>query len=302
VEWISDVLLPGAMFGLMFGMGLTLSLRDFRNIALAPTATVLGTLLQLVAMPAAGIGIALASGLPPLLAAGLVVIAACPGGMFSNMYVHLGRANTALSITLTATATMATLFTLPLWLRVILDQVGDGAIDVEVPVLETALRLGGLTVLPVLVGMAVRSRRPGAHGAEKWLSRGSALVIVGAMVVDGMQRPELPIAEFQQSLLPAIWLAAAAVVLGLGGPVLLRLPSRDAATIGVELVVKNMLLGLVLARQSLDFEATIPIFAFATFQTPIGVLVLVGWRVLARYGVVAGPLVPPSPASVHLDR
>ena len=51
----------------------------------------------------------------------------------------------------------------------------------------------------------------------------------------------------------------------------------------------TVLLGVVLARQSLAFDAMIPIFAFSLFQTPIGVLLLVGWRVLARYGFVAAP-------------
>jgi predicted Na+-dependent transporter len=66
--------------------------------------------------------------------------------------------------------------------------------------------------------------------------------------------------------------------IGIGIPMLLRLSGRDAATIGVEVVVKNSLLGLVLARASLDFEATLPILAFATLQTPLGIAVLAIWR------------------------
>jgi hypothetical protein len=57
---------------------------------------------------------------------------------------------------------------------------------------------------------------------------------------------------------------------------------RDAVTITVELLVKNGLLGLVLARQSLSFDATIPILAFITLQTPIAIAVLVAWRLLER--------------------
>ena len=277
------------MFALMFGMGLSLTIGDFRRIALAPVSTLLGTVLQLIAMPVIGIALAHVYGLPPLLAAGLVVVAACPGGMFSNLYVYIARANSALSVTLTATATMVTLFTLPLWVQRTLAAAGE---DIVIPIGATALQLAGLTVLPVIIGMSVRSRWPGALRFEKWFSRIGAVVIVVIMVYDGAQQPELPLAEFQQVLAPTLWFAVAALVLGLVVPLVFGLATRDAVTIGVELVVKNLLLGVVLAREALTFEALIPILAFSFFQTPIGVMLLVGWRLLARSGLVAGPEPP----------
>ena len=287
--WISDILVPLAMFGLMFGMGLTLTLADFRRIAAAPSATIVGTILQLVVMPLIGVGLALYFELPPVLAAGLVVIAACPGGMFSNMYVHIARANTALSVTLTASATMITLISLPLWVGAILSSVSDESSSLAMPVLDTALELGGLTVLPVALGMLARSQRPDLLRLEKWLARGSALVIVGAMVWLGGQREELPITAAQLSLAPVMGLALAAVVLGLTVPSLFRLSMRDSVTIGVELIVKNSLLGIVLAERSLGFEAVIPIVLFSIVQTPAGILILVIWRTLARRGFVEPP-------------
>jgi BASS family bile acid:Na+ symporter len=270
------------MFGLMLGMGLTLSVEDFRRIALAPTATLLGTLLQLVGMPLAGLALALAYGLPPLLAAGLVIVAACPGGLFSNMYVHLAGGNTALSITLTASATMVTLFTLPVWVHLALAAVGGGETSVDVPVLGSALRLSGLTVLPIACGMLLRYRVPGLLRFEKWLARVSAVLIVVGVTADALGQPDPPIAQFRQSLPPALWLLAVAAAFGLLVPRLLRLGMRDAVTITVELLVKNGLLGLVLARQSLAFDATVPILAFITFQTPVAIAVLVVWRLLER--------------------
>lgn len=280
------------MFALMFGMGLTLSVGDFRRIARAPLATFLGTLLQLVGMPIVGLALARIFDLPPLLAAGLVLMAACPGGMFSNLYVYFARANGALSVTLTATATMATLFTLPLWVQLSLSGSEGPAGEIIIPIGATALQLAGLTVLPVIIGMSVRSRWPGALRFEKWFSRIGAVVIVVIMVYDGAQQPELPLAEFQQVLAPTLLFAVAALVLGLVVPLVFGLATRDAVTIGVELVVKNLLLGVVLAREALTFEALIPILAFSFFQTPIGVMLLVGWRLLARSGLVAGPEPP----------
>lgn len=277
-SWILDVLLRGGMFALMSGMGITLSLGDFRRIAEAPTATIVGTVLQLLVVPLAGLGIAIAFELPALLAAGLVIIAACPGGMFSNVYVHVARANTALSITLTASATVVTLFTLPLWARAVLVATDGADASMQMPVLDTALGLGSLTVIPIALGMAARAHWPGIRSLEKWLTRSGVLAIVIAFTWDASTREDLPVALFQQSFLPVVCLLAAMLVIGLGVPLLFGLSSRDTATIGVEVVVKNSLLGLVLSRASLDFDATLPIIAFATLQTPLGIAVLAVWR------------------------
>jgi BASS family bile acid:Na+ symporter len=295
----SDILVGGSMFALMFGMGLTLTAADFRRIMETPRPTIVGTLLQLMVMPLIGLAIARAYSLPPLLTAGLMVLAACPGGMFSNMYVHVARGHTALSITLTATATLVTLFTLPLWVRFALVGVSEPGTTIEMPVLDTALQLGTLTVLPVALGMWMRSRRPESVDWEKRLSISAMVMIFVGVTIDGLDRPDPPMAEFVQSIEPVAWFVAAALVIGTLIPALFRISARDGVTIAVELVVKNTLLGIVLVSQALDFEAIVPILVFMMFQTPAGILLLVGWRMLARFGYLEAL---PSPPSESQDR
>ncbi|MBW2424135.1 MAG: bile acid:sodium symporter family protein [Deltaproteobacteria bacterium] len=268
-----------AMFSLMFGMGLTLTIADFQRVTRTPTATIVGTILQLIAMPLVGIALARFFELPPLLAAGLIVVAACPGGMFSNIFVHIARGHTALSITLTATATIVTLFTMPLWVRVRSGGPVSASETIEMPVLDTALQLGMLTVLPVLLGMVTRHRWPTTLAWEKPLSRVGALAIIVTVVLETGGRPELPVEEFRLSVLPVSCLIGAAVVLGIGIPLLFRLSTRDAVTIATELVVKNGLLGMVLVSRALDYEAVIPVLIFALAQAPVGILLLAGWRI-----------------------
>ena len=275
---IVEVLLPAGMVGLMCGMGLSLSAEDFRRVAETPRASLLGTGLQLLVVPLIGLGIALGFGLPRPLAAGLVIIAACPGGLFSNVFVHVARANTALSITLTAGATAVTLFTLPLWVQAILLATDDAGSALSMPLLQTALDLGGLTVLPIALGMGVRSRWPAAASYERWLTRIGVVVISFAFVWDALHREEIPIVLLQQAIFPVVCLIAASGVIGLGAPRVLGLSTRDSVTIGVEVVVKNTLLGLVVARGSLGFDATLPVLAFASIQVPLGVGLLAAWR------------------------
>ena len=290
---IADLIVSGAMFSLMFAMGLTLTADDFRRIARAPRPTIVGTILQLIAMPLIGITLARIYELPPLLTAGLVVLAACPGGMFSNMFVHIARGHTALSITLTATATLVTLFTMPLWVRFSLAGASGANDAVQMPILETALQLGALTILPIGLGMLTRSRRPSSVRWETWLSRIAFVVICLAVGIDGMDRPDPPTAEFRASVAPVAWYTLAVLAMGILVPIAFGIRARDGVTIAVELVVKNTLLGIVLLTQTLDFVAIVPILIYMVIQTPAGVLLLVGWRILARRGYVAAiPTLP----------
>jgi len=274
-------LVPAGMFGVMLGMGLTLDLDDFRRIVRMPGATLVGTLLQLVAMPLVGLLLARAFALEPLLAAGLVVVAACPGGVMSNVLVHLAKADTALSITLTASATMVTLFTIPLWVQAAVYGMGDAAAEISMPVLETAWTLGMFTVVPVGVGMVLRYGVPNLVPFEAWLTRVCALVIVVALTVEGVQRDELPLDALAASWTPALLLLVAALLLGITVPLLLRLGTRDAATIAVELCIKNAVLGLFVTVQSLgSLVAAVPIAVLMTFQVPAAIVVLVLFRLV----------------------
>jgi BASS family bile acid:Na+ symporter len=286
VGW-SELLLGMSMFTLMLGMGLTLQGDDFRRIATSPRATLVGTVLQLLVMPIVGMAIARFFGLSQVLSSGIVVLAACPGGMFSNMMVHLARGNTALSVTLTATATLVTLFTLPLWVRFSLSLFAvDGTAPVDMPVIDTALRLGMLTILPIAIGMGSRVRWPELAGREQPLTWIGVTGIVVAVTMQAVERPALPIDEILTSIPPALAFAVAAMVIGVAIPLLLRIPPRETITIAVEMVVKNTLLGMVLVGQALEFEAILPILAFGIFQTPGGLLLLVGWRTLEKRGVL----------------
>lgn len=96
------ILLPLALIFIMFGMGMSLTVADFRRVALSPRATVLGLCCQLIGLPVLAFALVWLFRLPGDLAVGLMILAACPGGPTSNMITHLCRGDTALSVTLTA--------------------------------------------------------------------------------------------------------------------------------------------------------------------------------------------------------
>src|SRR5262245_43107746 len=98
----------------MLGLGLSLSLADFRRVIVYPRAVIVGLLCQTLLLPAICYAVARGFGLAPELAVGLMLLSASPGGATANLYSHLARGDVALNITLTATNSVLSIFTLPL--------------------------------------------------------------------------------------------------------------------------------------------------------------------------------------------
>lgn len=251
-----EIGLPIALFIIMVGIGLTLTVADFRREARAPKGMVVVALAQLTLMPALGFGIAALLGLPPAIAVGLVICAACPGGTTSNLVAFLARANVALSITVTVIASIVTVLTLPLyanlaiaWQPTALDA------DVVVPLGRTIALLAGIILVPVALGMAVRRRSPRlADRLEAQVARFGAVVLL--LLIAGIaysvrdQFVELTLAAGPSALL----LNLGGIGMGYAVATVAGLPSADRLTSAVELGVKNTTLGLLIALTIIQSE------------------------------------------------
>ncbi|MEE3118754.1 MAG: bile acid:sodium symporter, partial [Pseudomonadota bacterium] len=154
--------LPVSLFIIMVGIGLTLTLRDFGQVTRNPRSIVVGTVAQILLMPLVAFGIAATLGLAPALAVGLVIIAACPGGTTSNLFVLLARGHIALSILLTVSASLITIVTLPFFTNYALQMYFGEAANISLPVGKTIAMLVVIVLLPVSLGMFIRTRAPAA--------------------------------------------------------------------------------------------------------------------------------------------
>ena len=110
---LTSIFLPLALGIIMLGLGLSLTLDDFKRVVLYPKAILIGLVCQMILLPIICFVIALTFGLPPELAVGLMLLAASPGGATANLYSHLSKGDVALNISLTAVNSLLTLFTLP---------------------------------------------------------------------------------------------------------------------------------------------------------------------------------------------
>ncbi len=272
IETVVTTVVPFFMFTLMFGMGLSLTTADFKRVLIFPKATLIGLSLQLMILPAIGFALAYTFELSAMIAVGLVAIAACPGGSTSNMVVHMGKGDTALSITLTATATAVTLFTLPVWINYTLAFFGGAETSVEMPILRTAAQLSLFTVVPVALGMFMRNFSPKLATKEAIISKISTLAVIIAFLSAGFVEGERILGGAGVVVIPALLFVLSAVVLGYTVPRLSGVNKKDSSTIAVETTLKNVLLSLFLATNSLNsMEA-----AYAT-----GVLMMVMMPVAA---------------------
>src|SRR6478735_7311513 len=111
---LTTVALPLALGIIMFGLGLSLTVDDFRRVAKAPRAVAVALGAQLLLLPLVCFGLVIALDLDPLLAVGMMLLAASPGGTTANLFSHLFRGDVALNITLTAVNSVIAVVTLPL--------------------------------------------------------------------------------------------------------------------------------------------------------------------------------------------
>jgi bile acid:Na+ symporter, BASS family len=275
-----EIGLPVALFVIMVGIGLTLTTEDFRREGRQPRSAVIGSLGQLLVMPALGFLIAALLALPPALAVGLVIVAACPGGTTSNLVAYLCRANVALSIVLTVVASLVTIVTLPIAANLALAwQPAASDVAISVPVPRTVALLIGIVLVPVALGMTVRRKAPArAASLETFVSAFGAIVLVALIVGIAISVRD----EFWELLAAAgpavVLLNLAGIAAGLGLGVLARVPKGDRLTFGVELGIKNSTLGILIAATVIGSER------MAVPSAVYGLLMYVSAFVLVVYG------------------
>lgn len=271
--------LPIALFIIMIGIGMTLTIRDFRQVAVYPKGMIVGTVAQILVMPLIAFMLATLLAVPPAIAVGLVIIAACPGGTTSNLFVLLSRGNIALSIVLTVSASLITILTLPLFTNIALQHYMGTEEDIVLPVWKTIGMLVGIVLFPVAIGMVVRTRKPEvARKAESIVSifGGIVLAVLIVALVYGVRDQ---IWELLKQAGPAtILLNVAGIGLGLAAGRVAGLTQRESLAVAVELGVKNGTIALMVTLTLLESSAmSIPAAVYGVLMFPIGF-------VLAMYG------------------
>lgn len=169
---------------LMFLLGMSLTTKAFADIAKNPKAVLLGMVGQIIALPLLAFGLAVVLKLPPVYFMGLMLVACCPGGSSSNVFSMLAKGDVALSVTLTALSSIITLFTLPVIMSFVADQVSlMSGQEINLPLPKLLVQNFVLVFVPMFLGYGFNHYFPSAASkVHKVLSKAAfpALMILAA--------------------------------------------------------------------------------------------------------------------------
>jgi BASS family bile acid:Na+ symporter len=229
---------------IMFGMGTEMGVKDFAGIIKMPKAVLIGLFGHFTFMPMAGYTLAKVFNFPPEIAAGVVLIGSMPCGMASNVMSYLANANLALSVTLTAIATLLSPFLTPLWMKVL------GGQFIKVDALAMMWDIIKIVVLPIGAGLLFNRF---FKGKVQWLDKvmplismfGIAFIIV---IIVAAGRDNLLVIG-PVLIVCALIHNTTGYLFGYWVGRLFRLSERDARTIAIEVGMQNGGLASGLARE-----------------------------------------------------
>ena len=279
------------LFLFMLMVGLDLTPADFRRVFDTPRAIVVGTLGQILLLPILAFSVTQALGVSPVFSAGAVVLAVSPGAGASNVMVAFARANIALSVTLTAVASVLAVLTLPPIASFAIGGLLADAAAVEVPVGELMVQLAFSLLLPITLGVSVRANRPDI--ADRYLKVLQRVIVVGLVVVAVLfvSQNEAVTSEIGEGLeggttamlAAGVW-TVTAMALGWGIARLLRLEAADRFTFLIEFSTRNITVATLVALSGLGrIDLTLFSAVYATVGYPIAALAVTLRRVrLAR--------------------
>ncbi len=263
---MATVVLPVALAVIMVGLGLELTVRDFKRVALEPRGAAIGLLNLIVISPLLAFVIAEIYSLPAGLAVGLVLLGTSPGGTTANLLTHLARGDTALSVTLTAISSAAAVITVPVFLELAIDRFGAEELTGDLGMLGIVLRVLLVTIIPLAAGMWVRAHRTALAerivGPFKRISMAIfVLVVVGVIIAEN----DLVLDNFDDVAAAALTLNLAAMTVSFTIARIARLDNRQATAISIELGVHNSTLAIAVGA-SLATVLTVPAAVYASFM------------------------------------
>jgi len=278
--WFSPYIQPG-LGVIMLGMGLTLRLSDFAQVARYPRSIAIGVGLQFLIMPLSAWGIAHAFGLGPGLAIGLILVGCCPGGTASNVICYLARANVPLSVLLTLTSTTTAIVATPLLTR----WLAGAWLPVDAKALFASMLQ--IVLIPLIAGIAINTliaRHSRSPSLRRWIDTIGPLVSVAVIVlivscIVGLKKPE--IARSAAPLFVSVFLLhASGFLFGYLLARVLGCPEALRRTVSIEVGMQNSGLGASLATTHFSQYALAPVPAAisAVYHCLIGSLLAASWR------------------------
>ena len=276
---ITQIFLPISLAIIMFGMGLTLVVGDFGRLFTYPKAVIVGLCNQLIFLPLIGFSIILLFDLSSSMAIGIMILALCPGGPTSNLITQVSRGNIGLSVTLTALASLITVFTIPIILsKAITYFTGETGVVIELPIVQTMLQILIITVIPVSIGMVIRKKNEGfALRMERPMRTASTVLFVIIFLLVMIANKDLIVEAMKEVGLATLLLNLSTMALGYITARAFRIKGKSQISITIESGIQNGTLAFVIATTILNnVEMGLPTGAYSIWMFITGGILM--WR------------------------
>lgn len=267
-EFLLIYFLPISLAFIMFGMGMTLTTHSFTTVFKYPKAIFIGILNQVVILPIIAFFLAFIFNLDTTLAIGLMVLAACPGGPTSNLITQICKGNIALSVSLTAIINLTSMITINIVVPIALKYYGTTTTRIELPLIDTGLRIMTITLIPICLGMLVRKLNSDfAIKMEKAMKITSTSIFV--LIFIGIIKTNLDTLEIAIKQVGHITLILNILIIITGFFIakVAKLNYKDAIAIGIDGGIQNGTLAFVICTTILhNFEMSIPTAAYSIWM------------------------------------
>ena len=276
---ITQVFLPISLAIIMFGMGLTLVVKDFARLFTYPKEVFIGLINQLVFLPLIGFLIILLFDLDSSMAIGIIILSLCPGGPTSNLITQVARGNIGLSVTLTALASLITVFTIPIILsEAITYFTGETDVVIELPIIETMLQILLITVIPVSIGMMIRKKNEGfALRMERPMRIASTVLFIIIFLLVMIANKDLILQAMKEVGLATLLLNLSTMALGYITAKVIGINGKSQISITIESGIQNGTLAFVIATTILkNVEMGLPTGAYSIWMFITGGILM--WR------------------------
>ncbi len=280
----TQLILSGVLACMVFSVALDLRVTDFRRVAEAPRAVLAGLVPQFVLLPVATWAATLALDLPPATEAAMMLVAACPGGALSNVITHLGRGNTALSVSISAVASLLALLLTPLnftWMVTHNPVTAGWLRTLSIDASDIWFSLLALLALPMLLGLTVARQSPGlAARLRRPLGR-FALVALAVFIVAGLWRERALLgAQIAPQMVVVVAHNAAGLLLGWLCATAFRVAERDRRAITIEGGMQNagLALGIIAVQFGADLGMVIIASLWGIWHIVSGLALVFCWR------------------------
>ena len=248
VTLVNTVVIPVCLFLIMMGMGLTLITNDFKRVLKYPKAVGIGLTNQLILLPIIGFALANIMPLRPEYAVGVMLLVLCPGGTTSNLFTYLAKGDVALSVTMTAIASVITVFTIPIVLSFSLIYFMGSGSEFELPVVKTVLTLVVLTIVPISIGMLIKRYAPKvADRSQVYVSRFGVIFLTFLVLFLGYVQRDIIVDAFIATGPVSVLLNVSTMALGYYSSKWFGLNLAQRTSVTLEVGLQNSTLSIFMA-------------------------------------------------------